>query len=171
MAATLDLLLSEPMRNQMNEANTVRIGFPVPASSAEGNGNHGMEVIVIHTNDRGTQSALKTAGGLAYDLGARIKLIALQGVHWSLPLTRPSVPVRWTEQRLFDLVCAAASPQLDTDIHVYLCRHKQKALLNVLHPKSLVVIGHKKTWWPSQATRMAAMLERAGHRVIYADHR
>lgn len=159
------------MRDQMNEARTLRIGFPVPTNSAEGHGNHGLEVIVIHTTDRGTQSALKTAGGLAYDLGARIKLIALQAVHWSLPLTRPSVPVRWTEQRLFNLVCEAASPQLDTDIHVFLCRQKQKALLNVLRPKSLVVIGHKRTWWPTKAARMARTLERAGHRVVYATPR
>ena len=155
----------------MKGQKTLRIGFPARSYGGEGHGNRGLEVTVVHTTDHGTKSALKTAGGLAYDLGARIKLIALQPVHWALPLTRPSVPVTWTEQRLFKLVCAAASPQLDTDVHVVLCRHKRKALLNVLAPKSLVVIGGKRTWWPSEATRMAKTLERAGHRVIFAGQR
>ncbi len=159
------------MRNQMKDEKTLRIGFPAPSNGDESHGNRGLEVTVVYTSDKGTKAALRTAGGLAYDLGARIKLIAMQPVHWALPLTRPSVPVPWAEQHLFDLVCAAASPHLDTDVHVVLCRHKRKALLNVLPPRSLVVIGDKRTWWPSEATRMAKTLERAGHRVIFAGQR
>lgn len=156
------------MRSQLIEEKVPQRGFSVPANRSEGHGNGGLEVTVVYTTERRTLATLKTAGELAYDLGARINLIALLTVPWTLPLTRPSVPVTWTEQHLFDLVCAAASPRLDTDVHVYLCRDKRRALLKALRPKSLVVIGDKMTWWPSEATRMAKTLEHAGHRVIFA---
>jgi len=159
------------MRSQLFEEKVPQRGFSAPAIRWEGHGNGGLQVTVVFTTERGTLAALKTAGELAYDLGARIKLIVLRPVPWALPLTQPSIPVPWTEQRLFNLVCAAASPGLDTDVHVYLCRDKRQALLKALQPKSLVVIGDKRTWWPSEAARLATSLERAGHRVIFAGQR
>ena len=155
----------------MHEEKTLRIGFPASSDGEDGHGNRGLEITVVYTNERGTHAALKTASELAHDLGARINLIALRPVPWALPITQPTIPVPWTEQRLFNLVCAATSPGLDRDVYVYLCRDKGRALLKALRPKSLVVIGDKRTWWPSEATRMATTLERAGHRVIFAGQR
>jgi hypothetical protein len=43
--------------------------------------------------------------------------------------------------------------------------------MKALRPKSLVVSGGKMTWWPSEVARTAKMLERAGHRVIFAVER
>jgi hypothetical protein len=128
-------------------------------------------VNVIFTTKRGTLAALKTAGELAFDLGARINLVAPKAVPWALSLTRLPVAARWIEQHLFNLVCEGGRGFSDISIYVLLCRNKRQALMKALRPKSLVVSGGKMTWWPSEVARTAKMLERAGHRVIFAVER
>jgi hypothetical protein len=127
-----------------------------------------LEVNVILTTEQGTLAALKTARELAIELGARINLIAAQAVPWALPLTRPQVPVQCIEQRLLDLIWRGADGSIETNVQVYLCRDKQQALLKALRPNSLVVMGGKMDWWPSEATRTAKILERKGHHVVFA---
>jgi hypothetical protein len=130
-----------------------------------------LEVNVIFTTDRGTQAALKTAGELASDLGARINLVAPKAVPWALPLTCPPVATRWIEQRLFNLVCEGGRGFSDINIYVLICRNKFQALEKSLKPKSLVVIGGKMPWWPCETKSIARMLGRHGHRVIFAEER
>jgi len=145
--------------------------FAAPHEEADSHATRKFEVNVIYTTERGTIAALKTASNLALDLKASINLIATQAVPWALPLTRPPVPVQFIEQRLFDLACQGADASSETNIHVYLCRDKQRALVKALKPNSLVVIGGKMAWWPSEAARTAKTLERNGHRVVFAVQR
>ncbi|HLY63471.1 MAG TPA: hypothetical protein VKV95_22255 [Terriglobia bacterium] len=130
-----------------------------------------LEINVIHTTARGTLAALKTAGELAFDLGARINLLAPKLVPWALPLTRPPVAVGCIENQLCELVCKAASGVSDVSIHVLLCRDKQRALIQALKLKSLVVIGGQKPWWPGEKKSLVKRLSRYGHRVIFAGER
>ena len=141
--------------------------FGAPELDAAGR----LEINVIHTTHRGTLAALKTAGELAFDLGARINLLAPKVVPWALPLTRPPVAVGCIENQLFDLVCKAVGGVSDVSIHVLLCRNKPRALIQALRLKSLVVIGGKKPWWPGEKKRLVRMLSRQGHRVIFAGER
>ena len=124
-----------------------------------------LEVSVIFTSPAETLAALKTAGSLADQLGDRVRLIGLQVVPFAYALNQPPVSVDFTEKRLFKLACEAA---LDSQIIVQpcVCRDKVPALLKLLEPNSLVVIGAKKRWWPTAESRLAKTLRAQGHQVI-----
>src|ERR1035437_5430404 len=64
-----------------------------------------LEVNVIFTDPQATAAVLKTAGSLARDLGACIRVRAAIAVPYALPLDKPPVSVRFTEGLLSDLVC------------------------------------------------------------------
>jgi hypothetical protein len=156
------------MNIQTAVVSALETRFAAPDEAAESDASRKLEVNVILTTEQGTIAALKKASELAIDLGARINLIATQTVPWVLPLTRPQVFVQCIEQRLYDLACRGAVGSIETNVHVYLCRDKQLALLKALRPNSLVVMGGKMDWWPSEAARTAKMLERRGHHVVFA---
>jgi hypothetical protein len=52
---------------------------------------------------------------------------------------------------------------------MYLCRDSSETLLAVLKPRSLVVIGGRRRWWPTREERLAKKLRGAGHEVIFAE--
>jgi hypothetical protein len=127
-----------------------------------------LEVNVIFTDRGGTLAALKTAGALALNLRARINLLAFQVVPLAFPLARPPVSIPFSQQRLLDLASQGAQGHLDTAVQLYICRNERQALLQVLRPKSVVVIGSRKRWWPTQESKLARMLRSQGHQVIFA---
>src|SRR2546422_259400 len=100
-----------------------------------------LEINVVFTDSEGTLAAIKTAGHLACDLGARINLVVAQAVPLPFPLMRPPVSIPFTEQRLFDLACQGVQGPFETLVCLYFCRDKRQILSQVLKPKSLVVIG------------------------------
>lgn len=127
-----------------------------------------LEVDVIFTDGDGTLTALKTAGVLAHSLRARINLLAFQVVPLAFPLARPHVSIPFIEQRLLDLASQGAQGPLDTTVQLYLCRDERHALVQVLRPKSVVVIGGRKRWWPTKEQRLAEQLRQDGHQVVSA---
>lgn len=171
MAAEIDSSCASAMNIWTWAAQPANTRLQTPPEIMKESGNSRLEVNVLFTTEQGTRVALETASRWALDLGARINLIALRSVPWALPLTRPEVSTRWTERRLLKLVGEAALPDLETDFHQVLCRNKRRVLLKLFRPNSLLVIGGKKSWWPSEVTRAARLLERAGHRVIFAGER
>ncbi len=88
---------------------------------------------------------MEAAGRLANDLGARITLMALQVVPFPLALDNPPVLLDWNEARFRFL--ASQSP-VETVVRLYLCRDKFETLKGALAPKSMIVIGGRKTRWP-----------------------
>ncbi|HEV2234039.1 MAG TPA: hypothetical protein VGV68_11610 [Terriglobia bacterium] len=153
---------------QTIDASRLASSFAPPPDAAGGDGNPKLEVYVIFTDERGTLAALEAAGKLAQNLEARINLIAAQVVPLAFPISRPPVSLSFTLRRLQDLACQGAQGDLETGIQLYLCRDKRQTVLKVLRPGALVVVGGKKTWWPSKAARIAKMLEQHGYRVIFA---
>lgn len=153
---------------QTIEASRLASSFALPPDAADRDGNPKLEVNVIFTDERGTLAALEAAGKLAQNLEARINVIAAQVVPLAFPINSPPVSLSFILRRLQDLACQDAQGDLETAVQLYLCRDKQRTLLKVLRPGALVVIGGKKTWWPSRAARMAKMLEQHGYRVIFA---
>jgi hypothetical protein len=139
-----------------------------PVSAAENNPSNELEVNVIFTDHQRTLAALKTAGALAHQLHARVNLLVPQGVPYALPLTSPPVPIQFTEQRLLDLAEQGAQ-ELDTSVRLYLCRDWQLCLLQTLKPQSLVVIGGRARWWPTEERRLARMLQFFGHKIIFVE--
>lgn len=137
-----------------------------PESPSGGGADSKLNIAVIFTAVESTLAALKHAGVLASNLGARISLVVPQVVPYPLPLNNPPVSLGFNERR-FRVITGQS--RVETKVAVYLCRDRMKTLKAVLKPHSLVVVGGRKTWWPTSEKRLAAGLRRAGHEVIFSE--
>jgi hypothetical protein len=142
-------------RARLGQAATVP-AEPLPGSR--------LEVVVLHTDLKGTLRAVRAAAFLAQGLGARIRLLAPQVVPYILPLTSPPVPTGFTEQRLTSV--ASESP-VETRIDIRVCRDVWDMLKFTLPPRSLIVLGARRHWWPTQESRLARRLRRLGHQILW----
>jgi hypothetical protein len=125
-----------------------------------------LNVDVVFTSVQATLAAIKRAAELADRLGAQITLLVPQIVPYPLPLTSPPVLLDWNERRFRVM---AEQSNVETNVHLYLCRDRVATLLKTLRPHSLVVLGGPKRWWPTSEKRLARKLRRAGHEVILAE--
>ncbi len=127
-----------------------------------------LEILVIYTEAPGTLAALRMAEGLTQKLDAYIRLIVTYEVPYTLPLTQPAVPVQFLEDQIRQL---ARKTKLDVAAEIYLCREKKRALESLLEPHSLVVVGGRKRWWRTADERLARVIRRHGHDLIFAELR
>ena len=139
---------------------------PVPEPPLERETSNRLEVSVVFTSVAATLAALRQAAGLAHNLGARVTLLVTQLVPQPLPLESPPVLLDFTERRF--RLFALESP-VETFVRIYLCRDRADALRLMLKPHSMVVIGGPKRWWTSPEQRLARMLRRAGHDVLFVE--
>jgi hypothetical protein len=137
-----------------------------PAHAPESGADSQMEVSVVFTSVKATLAALRTAGALAHRLRSRITMVVPQIVPYPLPLTSPPVLLDFSERQF--RVLAGQSP-VETTVRIYLCRDRLDALLLMLKPRSLVVIGGRRRWWPTADARLIRQLRRAGHEVVFAE--
>ena len=137
-----------------------------PARHTEPDTTSRLNIAVVFTSVQPTLAALRRAGELAGRLSARITLIVPQIVPFPLPLESPPVLVDFNERRF--RVIAEQIP-VQTTVHVYLCRDRLEMLKAQLAPRSLLVIGGHKRWWPTAEKRMARALRRDGHEVIFTE--
>ncbi len=126
-----------------------------------------MEIVVLHTTVAETLAALKTAARLAGGLSARIRLLVLEVVPYPLPLDRPNVPLPFTHRR-FRTLSSSLETSIETNIDIHLVRDPDKAIESVLEPNSVVVMGTRRSWWPSAHRRVAKRLARLGHQVVWS---
>jgi len=155
------------MKDQLDSVITKPARPSVSWETDEGLGPRRLEVNVIFTDPQATAAALKTAGSLARDLGACIRVRAAIAVPYALPLERPPVSAGFIEELLSDLVCRLELDAFEPSVHLYLCRDRVETLLHVLSPNSLVVIGGRMHWWPTAERRAAKALRSKGHRVVF----
>jgi hypothetical protein len=129
------------------------------------NSDPGLEVVVIYTGVKQTLAALRTAGGLARGLNARIRLIVPQVVPYPAPLEEPPVQKSFAERRFRTIAEEAA---IDTKIDIWLCRNRETVLSEHLKPRSIVVIAAaRQRWWrPSRERRLARILRKQMHQVV-----
>jgi hypothetical protein len=139
-------------------------GFPAPPAIDDKKPR--LNVAVVFTSVEATLAALREAGALANRLSGRITLLVPQVVPYPLPLTSPPVLLDWNERRF--RVIASESP-VETTVAIYLCRDRLETLTGVLSPRSLVVVGGRKRWWPTAEKRLARELRRAGHEVVFTE--
>jgi len=142
---------------------------PVTGEPVTGFAPEPLEVNVIFTDPVATAAALKRAESFARDLGACIRLRAGIVVPMTLPLDQPPVSVRFTEEILSNIVDVLEQDVFQATVHLYICRDWAGTLLQVLTPNSLVVIGGRKHWWPTPASRICRILRAKDHRVVFAD--
>lgn len=127
-----------------------------------------LDIVVVFTGNSGTRAALNAAGAMARGLNTRVRLVAPQAIPYAYPLNQSPVAVGFTEQFLADLVGKAANGSTETAVEIYLCRDRLRTVLGVLKPNSLVVIGGRKSIWPTKESRLARKLRSNGHEVIFA---
>lgn len=160
----------------MSNHRAVQFGFEAPAldppietpTPTGVDGGSKLEVFVLFTNPAATLAALSLADRLTRKLGARLRLLMPYEVPYTLPLTKPAVPVGFLEGQFHAL--ASTSP-MDISAHIFLCRDKRRALRLLLKPRSILVMGGRKCWWPTEEERLARSLEKDGHHVIFAELR
>ena len=70
-----------------------------PARHAGDDADQKLNIAVVFTSVASTLTALKEAGNLASDLGARIMLVVPQVVPYPLPLDTPPVLIEFNENR------------------------------------------------------------------------
>ena len=124
-----------------------------------------LEIVVLHTASKETVSALKMAGDLAFGL-APVRLMAIQQVPYPLPLDAPPVSVEFLEKSFSNMTSEAG---VEASIDIRLCRNPRDVVERDLGPHCVVVIGGRRRWWPTAATRLARRLERLGHQVVFTN--
>ncbi len=139
-------------------------GYPAPPAIEEAESR--LDVAVVFTSVDSTLTALRKAAALANCRSGRNTLVVPQVVPYPLSLASPPVLLHWNEERF--RVIASQSP-VETTVLIYLCRDRLQTLITVLSPRSLVVIGGRKRWWPTAEKRLVRKLRRAGHEVIFAE--
>jgi hypothetical protein len=149
----------------MNNAWPVHLGVstPEPALTTDA----GLEVVVVYTSVKQTLAALRTAGSLANDLGARIRMVVPEIVPFPAPLDQPLVERSFAERKFRTIAGASA---VETTVNICLCREREDGVLQSVKPRSIVVLGAAKRWWRSRGERaLARMLRNRGHQVILAE--
>jgi hypothetical protein len=140
------------------------IGLPAFPKTDET--NRRLEIAVVYTSVKATLNAMTRAAALATGLNARLRLVMMNVIPYPMPLDSPPVRRDFSERRLVEI--ASASP-IETSVHLCICRQQLEALIALLRPHSLVVIGGRKTWWPTKEEKLARELRRAGHEAILAE--
>jgi hypothetical protein len=133
------------------------VGAGRPANEAD---SEPIEVVLIHSNLKGTRCAMATVVELARDLHARIRLLVPEVV----PLASheiPPVAPRFLVSQLMPLTGA-----VQTLIDIRLGSDAWEIVQSVLPPHSLVVIGGSR-WWPRREMRLAKRLQKQGHNVLF----
>jgi hypothetical protein len=164
----LSLRLVMEARNEMSLAldRTLATRVAVPSPSPIEEIEPRLNISVVFTTVEATLEALRRAGDLASRLSGQITLLVPQVVPYPLPLTSPPVLLDWNERRFH--IIASESP-VETKVMLYLCRDRIETMMQTLMPRSLIVIGGRKRWWPTAETRLARKLRRAGHEVIFTE--
>ena len=134
-----------------------------PAFTPPLEADHNLDISVVFTSLDATLPALHKAAGLAASLQARITLIVPQIVPYPLPLQSPTVLPEFNEASWRGIACRVP---VETTVRIYLCRDRWEMLGMVLKPRSLLVVGYRKRWWPTAENRLARKLRQAGHEVI-----
>jgi|SRR5579872_807464 len=137
-------------------------GAPPERTMHEGAGRK-LEVAVLFTSPAPTIAAARRAAKLIEGLDGRITLIEAEAIPYCLPIDRPPVSLAFTKRRLLRL---AQESGIAMAVHVFLCRFKYEALLQLLSPGALIVIGCRKTVWPCWEKRLGRKLRNAGYQTI-----
>ena len=132
------------------------IGLPdVAAAESE------LELVVPFTDRRLTQTAIAAASRLGKGLRAVVRLVRIETVPWRCDLDHPPVALDFLRSQLKSYRSA-----LPMQREVRLARGFVEGLMSTLTANSVVVLATKRRWWPTRAERLAAILERAGHRAV-----
>jgi hypothetical protein len=125
-----------------------------------------LDAHVIFTSHAATLAALRWVARLGTRLGTRPIVLMFYVVPYTLPLDWRAVPAGFLESRIRAL---KAETPVEFSARIYLSRNSKESLRQALRPASLVVVGGKQRWWPTDEQRLADRLRKEGHQVFLVD--
>jgi len=125
------------------------------------------KLFVVFTDAGGASAALKSAAAWADRLNFGIELIVPQIVPYPLPASQPTVAIEFT---LGEIRRLALDTGIAADVHVCVCRDRLQALAEMLPAHSIVVLGARRSVWPTAASRLTRQLRKRGHVAILAKY-
>jgi hypothetical protein len=123
-------------------------------------------VYVVFTTAAQTLPAIRVAAALGRRLGGSLRLIHCRVVPYPLQVDAPAGVSAIEVDAFVERVKAEG---IDLQLRVYLCRNDAQVLPNAFKRHSIVVIGGRRSWWPTAAERLRRRLEAAGHYVVFVD--
>jgi hypothetical protein len=81
-------------------------------------------------------------------------------------LDHPPVVAAFFERLCVELVRQAKLELAAVNISIYFCRDRLKCLAQMLRPRSLVVIGARRCWWPRRERALQRALSSMGHDAV-----
>jgi len=123
-------------------------------------------VSVVYTTVDATIGAARIASELANAMRVPLRVVHFRTVPRQVPVDQPDglSPIETTA--FFERLRAEG---IAARVRVYLCRDEARTIPFAFRPNSIVVIGGRRSWWPTQAERWRHALEAAGHFVMLVD--
>ena len=124
-------------------------------------------VSVVYTTFEDTLEASRIAADLAQAMQVPLRVVHFRTVPRQVPVDQPDglSPVE-TEAFVGRLRQEGITT---ARVRVYLCRDELRTIPYAFSPHSIVVIGGRRSWWPTRAERWRRTLEEAGHFVMFGD--
>jgi len=123
-------------------------------------------VNVVFTTADETLAAVHVASALGKALAAPLTVIHFSSVSYPLSADAPAGAPSAETETFIERVRAAG---IEARVRVYLCGNDDHVLPNAFRPHSFIVIGGRRSWWPTAAERLRRRLEAAGHFVLFVD--
>ena len=124
-------------------------------------------VSVVYTTFEDTLEAVRVAADLAQAMQVPLRVVHFRTVPVQIPVNHPDglSPVET------DTFVARLQQEGITTarVRVYLCRDEATTIPFAFRPHSIVVIGGRRSLWPTRAERWRRTLESAGHFVMFVD--
>ena len=123
-------------------------------------------VSVVYTAVEDTLEAARVGAELARAMGVPLRVVHFRTVPRQVPVDRVDgvspIETPWFLGRLRNEGIVAR-------MRVYLCRDAAATVGYAFRSNSIVVIGGRRSWWPTRAERWRDALEGAGHFVVFVD--
>ena len=151
---------------RMSAASELRV---VPGSRVEGlfeiSGPSTEQITVLFTGLAPTLRAVAVARGLGRALGAQVAVVVVKTPKYP-PRGGQAPTTRDAEAEALQMRLRATG---DIRYRVVAAPRTSEALSVALAPGSLVVVGGRRRWWPTPASRLCRLLEARGHYVLFVD--
>jgi hypothetical protein len=123
-------------------------------------------VSVVYTTVDATLEAARIASELANAMRVPLRVVHFRTVPRQVPVDRPDglSPIETGS-----FVARLREEGITARMRVYLCRDEAQTIPFAFRPNSIVVVGGRRSWWPTQAERWRHALEAAGHFVMFVD--